>query len=87
MVASLSLGRGAGATTPAGRQARIAVDEALATLRHRAEEALAADGVDHTRLGYGVLVKLKMDDLLEREDLSADVSASHGSPRTTIVES
>jgi hypothetical protein len=35
----------------------------------RAEEALAADGVARTRLGYEVLVKLKMDDLLEREDM------------------
>src|SRR2546428_7562609 len=41
-------------------------DEALATLKHRAEEALAADGVARTRLGYDVLVKLKMDDLLEQ---------------------
>ncbi len=40
-------------------------DEALATLRHRAQEALAKDGVDRTHLGYDVLVKLKMDDLLE----------------------
>ncbi len=44
-------------------------DEALATLRHRAEEALAADGVDRTHLGYEVLVKLKMDEFLERDYL------------------
>jgi hypothetical protein len=48
-------------------------DEALATLRHRAEEALAADGVARTRLGYEVLVKLKMDDLLEREFIQREV--------------
>jgi hypothetical protein len=44
-------------------------DEVLATLRHRAEEALVTDGVARTRLGYEVLVKLKMDELLEREYL------------------
>jgi hypothetical protein len=38
-------------------------------LRQRAEEALAADGVARTRLGYEVLVKLKVDDLLERDSL------------------
>ena len=42
-------------------------DEALAALKRRAEEALAADGVDRTRLGYDVLVKLKVDEFLERE--------------------
>jgi hypothetical protein len=42
-------------------------DEALAALKHRAEEALAIEGVTRTRLGYEVLVKLKMDELLERE--------------------
>jgi hypothetical protein len=46
--------------------------DVLETLRHRAEEALAADGVERTRLGYAVLVKLKMDDLLEREDLQEE---------------
>jgi hypothetical protein len=34
----------------------------------RAEEALAADGVPRMRLGYELLVKLKVDELLERED-------------------
>jgi hypothetical protein len=42
-------------------------DAELATLRHRAEEALAADGVARTQLGYDVLVKLKLDDLLLEE--------------------
>ena len=45
------------------------VAEALATLKCRAEEALAADGVERTRLGYEVLVKLTVDDLLERDSL------------------
>jgi Replication initiator protein A len=50
-------------------------DEALAALRHRAEEALAADAVERTRLGYEVLVKLKMDDLLEQEGVRMSVAA------------
>ena len=33
---------------------------------HRAEEALTADGVDRTRLGYDVLVKRTIDDLREQ---------------------
>jgi hypothetical protein len=52
----------------ADRRAALS-DEALAGLRHRAEGALAADGVGRTRLGYEVLVKLKMDEFLEREYL------------------
>jgi Replication initiator protein A len=50
-------------------------DEALAALRRRAEAALAADGVDRTRLGYDVLVKLKVDELLEQEGVPMPVSA------------
>jgi hypothetical protein len=41
--------------------------EALAALKHRAEAALAADGVARTHLGYEVLVKLTVDDLLEQD--------------------
>jgi hypothetical protein len=52
----------------ADRRAALS-DEALATLKRRAEEALAADGVARTHLGYEVLVKLKVDEFLEREDL------------------
>jgi hypothetical protein len=44
-------------------------DEARAVLRCHAEEGLAADGVERMRLGYEVLVKLKVDDLLERDSL------------------
>jgi hypothetical protein len=55
-------------------------DEARATLKHRAEAALAADGVERPRLGYEVLVKLKVDELLEREYLPSDVSESQGGP-------
>lgn len=42
-------------------------DEALAVLKRRAEEALAANGVVRPRLGYEVLVKLKRDARLEQE--------------------
>jgi hypothetical protein len=67
---------------------RAALPEAtLKTLKHRAEEALAKDGVDRTHRGYDILVKLKMDDLLEQEDLSADMSASESHPDTTVVGS
>jgi hypothetical protein len=54
-------------------------EDRLATLRRHAEEALAAEGVARTRLGYEVLVKLKVDEFFEREYLPADVShdASH----------
>jgi hypothetical protein len=58
-------------------------DEALAALKRRAEEALATDGVEHTHLGYDVLVKLKRDELLEREYLPADVSVSQRSQHGT----
>jgi hypothetical protein len=54
----------------ADRRAALS-DEVLRALRHRAEEALAAAGVACTRLGYDVLVKLKVDELLDREDLPA----------------
>jgi hypothetical protein len=62
-------------------------DDRLATLRRHSEEALATEGVARTRLGYEVLVKLKVDELLERGDLSADASVSQGNPDTTAVES
>jgi hypothetical protein len=47
--------------------------EGLARLRHRAEEALATDGVARPRLGYQVLVKLKGDELLNRDYRQMDV--------------
>jgi hypothetical protein len=55
-------------------------------LRHRAEEALAADGVPRTRLGYEVLVKLKVDELLEREYLPADGGDDRTSAEREAVE-
>jgi hypothetical protein len=56
-------------------------DEVRATLKHRAEEALARDGVDRTHLGYDVLVKLKVDDLLEQEGVPMPVRRWSISPR------
>jgi hypothetical protein len=44
----------------------------LEALRRRAEEALANDGTDRTGLGYEVLVKIKMDELIEREFVPTD---------------
>jgi hypothetical protein len=49
-------------------------EDVLATLRHRAQEALATEGVSRTHLGYEVLVKLKVDEFLEREYLPTDMS-------------
>jgi hypothetical protein len=45
-------------------------DAVLETLRRRAEEVLTAEGVERMRLGYDMLVKLKLDELLERGYLS-----------------
>jgi hypothetical protein len=44
-------------------------------LKYHAEESLAADGVARTHLGYDVLVKLKMDELLDQEGTPMPVSA------------
>jgi hypothetical protein len=55
-------------------------DEALAVLRQRAEEALATDGVARMRLGYEVLVKLKMDELLEQAWVQIPASADGAHP-------
>jgi Replication initiator protein A len=68
----------------ADRRASLS-DEALATLKHRAEEALATDGVERTRLGYNVLVKLKIDDLLEQEGIPMPVSADGAHPSATVT--
>jgi hypothetical protein len=42
-------------------------EDVLITLRRRAEEVLATQGVARTHLGYEVLVKLKVDEFLEQE--------------------
>jgi hypothetical protein len=55
-------------------------DDALATLRRRPEEALAADEVARTRLRYEVLVKLTVDELLEQEDVQISVATGGDVP-------
>ena len=54
--------------------------DTLETLRCRAEEALANDGVARTCLGYEVLVKIKVDDLLEQEGVPMPVGADGTHP-------
>ena len=54
-------------------------EDVLTTLRHRAEEALATEGVSRTHLGYEVLVKLKVDEFLEQEYRPTDVHHDDGS--------
>jgi hypothetical protein len=44
-------------------------EDTIEALRRHAEEALTAEGMERTRLGYDVLVKIKVDELLEREYL------------------
>jgi hypothetical protein len=69
--------RGAGVDA---RESRVVRPEnRLATLGRRAGEALGADGVARTRLAYEVLVKLKVDELLERECIHMPVAAG-GNP-------
>jgi hypothetical protein len=53
-------------------------NDVLTTLRCRAEEILATEGVSRTRLGYEVLVKLKVDELLEQEYLPTDIHHDDG---------
>jgi Replication initiator protein A len=59
--------------------------DTLEALRHRAEEALATDGTDSTRLGYDVLVKMKMDEFLEREFMPTDVSDDGGHGESAVT--
>jgi len=49
-------------------------EDVLMTLRHRAGEAVATEGVTRTLLGYEVLVKLRVDELLEQAYLPTDES-------------
>jgi hypothetical protein len=53
-------------------------EDVLATLRHRAQEALATEGVARTHLGYEVLVKLKVDEFLEEEYWPVDMPHNGG---------
>jgi hypothetical protein len=59
--------------------------DTLAALQRRAEGVLATDGVDRTRLGYNVLVKLKMDDLLEQEGVPMPMSADGAHPPAAVT--
>jgi hypothetical protein len=60
-------------------------DEALAALRHRAEEALATEGMERTRLGYDVLVRIKVEELLERDDLSEPLRDDRPAPDGVVA--
>jgi restriction endonuclease Mrr len=51
-------------------------EDTLTTLRHRAEEALATEGVARTHLGYEVLVKLKVDEFLEHEGIEKEATST-----------
>jgi hypothetical protein len=57
-------------------------EDVLVALKRRAAEALATDGVARTRLGYEVLVKIKMDELLERDYLSGPTRDDRHAPDT-----
>jgi restriction endonuclease Mrr len=58
-------------------------EDVLTTLRHRAEEVLATEGVARMHLGYEVLVKLKVDEFLEQEYLPMDMN--HDDDRVEIT--
>jgi hypothetical protein len=69
------------------RESRVVrPEDTLATLRRRAEEALAADGVDRTRLGYNVLVKIKIDELILNDLHKDGVPQSEPVSETMRVE-
>lgn len=59
--------------------------DTLEALRRRAEEVLANDGTDNTRLGYDVLVKMKMDEFLEREFVPTDMSDDGGHGESAVT--
>jgi hypothetical protein len=61
----------------AGIRARLPED-VLATLKSRAQETLATEGVSRTHLGYEVLVKLKVDEFLEQEYRQTDMHPDDG---------
>jgi hypothetical protein len=61
------------------------VEDRLEALTHRAEEALAADGVARTRLGSDVLVKIKMDKLLEQACVRIYMSADGAHPPAEVT--
>jgi hypothetical protein len=60
-------------------------EDILMTLRHRAEEILATEGVSRTHLGYEVLVKLKVDEFLEQEYWPTDMHPDDGPAGTASM--
>jgi hypothetical protein len=86
-VSSRRRDRVCGAGIDARERCAALAEDTLTMLRHRAEEALAKGRVGRVHLGYEVLLKLKLDELLEREYLPANVSASEGNPATTVAGS
>jgi hypothetical protein len=62
-------------------------EEVLVALKHRAEEALTHEGVERTRLGYNVLVKMKLDELLEQECMPTAVHEGREGPHVVVMES
>lgn len=86
-VSSRRRDRVCGAGIDARERCATRPEDTLTILRHRAEEALAKGRVGRVHLGYEVLLELKLDELLEREYLPANVSASEGNPDTTVAGS
>jgi hypothetical protein len=74
--------RGAGIDA---RENRAALpEETLVILKHRAEKALTADGVARTYLGYDLLVKLTLDELLlETRDEGGHPASEAATPEAT----
>ena len=86
-VSSRRRDRVCGAGIDARKRCAALAEDTLTILRHRAEEALAKGRVGRVHLGYEVLPKLKLDELLEREYLPVDVSVSEGHPDTMVAGS
>jgi hypothetical protein len=55
-------------------------------MRHHAEEALATHRVARTRLGYEVLVKLKVDEFLLEEPCRGGHSGHQSAPDAITIE-
>jgi hypothetical protein len=57
----------------------------LIAVRRHAEEALVTDGVACMRLGYEVLVELKMDEFLEQACVQMPASANGAHPPAEVT--
>jgi hypothetical protein len=62
-------------------------ERVLIDLTRRAEEALTAEGMERTRLGYDMLVKLKLDELLEGASLAEPRQDPRHAPDTGVATS